>query len=338
MEEKAMTELDRIIELLKRLPPDKQRLACEIIESWGKDAGMDTAAGYALPADNIERWVTRMTMERKSPRTIEMYRYYASKFLESYPKPARLEAQKYLADQLEGGTSPTAAKGMQKSITSLFKFLSEERLWPEDITAGLKGIKVARTEKYVPPLADVERVLAEGGWARKKDADKMRLLIVLLMETGLRISEAATIEKEKIDLEARTAEVLGKGSKVRKVPLSEPIVAYLTQYIEEHLSESPYLFPGEGAEKKHWQIHNAEKTLKRACARAGVVPFTPHALRHLFATTALKNGAKLEVVSRILGHASVGITGDVYRHTDMAEMREEVDRHGPMSDSRRLEK
>ena len=75
------------------------------------------------------------------------------------------------------------------------------------------------------------------------------------------------------------------------------------------------------------------KTLKRACVRAGVKPFTPHALRHLFATTALKNGAKLEVVSRILGHASVGITGDVYRHTDMAEMQEEVDRHGPMSDS-----
>jgi integrase len=45
-------------------------------------------------------------------------------------------------------------------------------------------------------------------------------------------------------------------------------------------SDSPYLFPGEGAELKHWQIHNAEKTLKRACVRAGVKPFTPHALRH----------------------------------------------------------
>ena len=128
---------------------------------------------------------------------------------------------------------------------------------------------------------------------------------------------------------------MGKGSKVRKVPLSAPIVAYLAPYMKEHLSESPYLFPGEGAELKHWQIHNAEKTLKRACERASVKPFTPHALRHLFATTALKNGAKLEVVSRILGHASVGITGDVYRHVDMEEMREEVDRHGPMSGGER---
>lgn len=333
-----MTELDRTIEILKRLPPDRQRLVGEIIKTLGEGVGMDMAAGHSPPADNIERWATRMTMEGKSPRTIEMYRYYAAKFLEAYPRPTRLDAQQYLAGQLAGGTSPTAAKGMQKSVTSLFKFLAEERLWPEDITAGLKGIKVPRTERYVPPLADVEKVLAEGGWARKRDADKMRLLIVLLMETGLRITEAATIEKGKVDLKARTVEVLGKGNKVRKVPLSEPIVAYLTQYMEEHTSGSPYLFPGEGAVTKHWQIHNAEKTLKRACARAGVAPFTPHALRHLFATTALKNGAKLEVVSRILGHASVGITGDVYRHVDLDEMRDEVDRHGPMSDSHRLER
>ena len=329
-----MTELDRTIQLLKRLPPDKQRLVGEIIQSWGKEAGMDMAAGYAPPKDNVESWVTRMRVEGKSARTIETYTYYAKKFLEAYPRPTRLDAQQYLAGRLGAGTSPTAAKGMQKSITSLFKFLAEERLWPEDITAGLKGIKVARTEKYVPPLADVEKVLAEGGWARKKDADKMRLLIVLLMETGLRITEAATVEKEKIDLEARTMEVLGKGNKVRKVPLSEPIVAYLRQYMVEHLSGSAYLFPGEGVSLKHWQIHNAEKTLKRACARAGVAPFTPHALRHLFATTALRNGAKLEVISRILGHAGVGITGDIYRHVNMDEMQKEVDLHGPMAEKK----
>jgi site-specific recombinase XerD len=261
-----------------------------------------------------------------------MYRYYALKFLDAHPRPTRLDVQAYLAGRLGEGVSPSAVKNMQKALISLFVFLAGEGLWPEDIMAGLKSIKVTRTEKYMPPLADVERVLAEGGWARKKDADKMRLLIVLLMETGLRITEATTIEKEKVDLEARVMEVLGKGNKVRKVPLSEPIVAYLTQYMEEHTSGSVYLFPGEGVSLKHWQIHNAEKTLKRACERAGVAPFTPHALRHLFATMALRNGAKLEVVSRILGHASIGITGDIYRHVNMDEMQRDVDLYGPMAE------
>ena len=327
-----MTKLDKTIELLRRLPPDKQGLASQIILSWSGEAGTDMTADYPLPSGSVGKWVTRMSMESKAATTIEMYRYYAARFLTAYPKPTRLDVQQYLAGQLAGGTSATAVKSMQKSITSLFKFLVEESLWPEDITAGLKGIKVPKTEKYVPPLADVEKVLADGDWARKKDADKMRVLIVLLMETGLRISEAATVEKKKIDLKAKTMEVLGKGSKVRKVPLSEPVAACLAEYMKGHPSDSPYLFPGEGAAAKHWQIHNADKTLKKACERAGVKPFTPHSLRHLFATTALRNGAKLEVISRILGHASVGITGDVYRHTDMAEMQEEVNRHGPMSE------
>ncbi len=333
-----MTELDRIINLLKRLPPDKQNLVGEIIKTWGDEAKLDSDIGCAPPADNIDKWATRMKLEGKSARTIDMYRYYAGKFLEAYPKPTRLDAQQYLADQLSAGTSATATKSMQKSITSLFKFLAEEKLWPEDITIGLKAIKVPQTEKYVPPLADVEKVLAEGGWMRKKDAEKMRLLIVLLMETGLRITEAVTIEKEKLDLEGRTVEVVGKGDKIRKVPLSEPIVNYLTPYMKVHTSDSPYLFPGEGAELKHWQIHNAEKTLKRACVRAGVKPFTPHSLRHLFATTALRNGARLDVISKVLGHASTAITGDVYAHTNLAEMKETVDKHSPMSDSHRLEK
>ncbi len=333
-----MTELDRIIELLKRLPPDKQRIVGELVETWRKEAGASVTTDYALPAGNIDKWVTKMKLEGKSENTINMYLYYASKFLDACPRPTRMDAREYLVAQLENGTSATAVKGMQKSVTSLFRFLYKERLWPEDITAELERIKVPKTEKYVPPLDDVVKVMAEGGWARKNDADKMRMAIVLLMETGLRVSEAASIENEKIDLEARTVSVIGKGNKPRTVPLSESVAANLARYMKGHVSESPYLFPGEGAKIKHWQIHNAEKTLKRACGRAGVKPFTPHSLRHLFATIALKNGAKLEVVSRILGHASVGITGDVYRHTDMAEMREEVDRHGPMSDSRRLEK
>jgi site-specific recombinase XerD len=327
-----MKSIDRTIETLRRLSPDNQRIVGELIESLGKAAGVDMAAEYKEPADNIGKWETRMTMEGKTKRTIDFYLYYAKKFLEEHPRPTRLDVQAYLAGKLEEGVTPTAVKNMQKSMVSLFKFLQEEGLWPENVTERLGSIKVPKTERYVPPLADVERVLAEGGWARKRDADKMRLLIVLLMESGLRITEAVTVEKEKLNLDARTLEVLGKGNKVRKVPLSEPIVASLRRYIEEHVSDSPYLFPGEGAELKHWQIHNCEKTLKRACARAGVRAFTPHALRHLFATTALRNGAKLEVISRILGHASVGITGDVYRHVDMAEMQQEVDRHGPMSE------
>lgn len=80
-----------------------------------------------------------------------------------------------------------------------------------------------------------------------------------------------------------------------------------------------------------------EKTLRRACKRAGVTPFTPHQLRHLYATHMLRGGAKLEVVARILGHASVGVTADIYRHVATAELHEEHARFAPLNQRDLLE-
>lgn len=57
----------------------------------------------------------------------------------------------------------------------------------------------------------------------------------------------------------------------------------------------------------------------------------PHQLRHFSAMTMLKDGAKLEVVSRLLGHSSVAITGDVYRHVDAEEMDEQHRKHGALN-------
>jgi len=54
-------------------------------------------------------------------------------------------------------------------------------------------------------------------------------------------------------------------------------------------------------------------------------------LRHLYATKKLRKGAKLEVVGRILGHASIGITADIYRHVRTVEMHDEHMRFAPMT-------
>jgi len=99
--------------------------------------------------------------------------------------------------------------------------------------------------------------------------------------------------------------------------------------------DSRYLFPS-NSRTGRIEIHNPEKTLRRACLRAGVAPFTPHQLRHLYATHMLRGGAKLEVVARILGHASVGVTADIYRHVAMAEVHEEHLRFAPFNGGKAL--
>jgi len=83
-------------------------------------------------------------------------------------------------------------------------------------------------------------------------------------------------------------------------------------------------------------IYGFSKTLKKACRRAGVRPFTAHQLRHFYATQMLRGGAKLEVVSRILGHAGVGVTADIYRHVNTAELHEEHVRFAPLNGNKAL--
>ena len=107
-------------------------------------------------------------------------------------------------------------------------------------------------------------------------------------------------------------------------------IEVLSKYTKKYPSDSPFVFPGK-TKAGHASIHNTEKTLKHACERAGVKPFTPHQLRHFYATHLLKKGAKLEVVSKILGHASVGITGDVYRFVNTQEMHEAANTYGPLN-------
>ena len=173
------------------------------------------------------------------------------------------------------------------------------------------------------------------GCARRKDADKLRILVMLLATTGLRITEAASLPRDGVNLGALELRVIGKGDRARVVPLLPQTAEALKEYMGRRHSDSPYLFPGKTA-TGYMNIHNLEKTLRRACKRAGVRPFTPHQLRHLYATEMLRGGAKLEVVARILGHASVGVTADIYRHVATAELHEEHLRFAPLNGGRAL--
>ena len=120
----------------------------------------------------------------------------------------------------------------------------------------------------------------------------------------------------------------GKGDRVRVVPLLPQTANALARHMRKRKSDSSYLFPG-NTRTGHMEIHNFEKMLRRTCGRAGVEPFTPHQLRHFYATEMLRGGAKLEVVGRLLGHASVGVTADIYRHVRTEELHDAVRRFAP---------
>jgi integrase len=150
-----------------------------------------------------------------------------------------------------------------------------------------------------------------------------------LLDTGLRMAEACSVRKANIDFQQLEIKVIGKGSKERRVPISPITAGLLKSWIEQD-EQSLWVFPANNA-WGYWDERSFERSMRRVCKRYGIKPITPHALRHFFATHNLRNGARLEVVSRILGHASTSITADIYVHVDSEDMHNTHKKFSPFA-------
>lgn len=176
-----------------------------------------------------------------------------------------------------------------------------------------------RQEKRLPKtlsIADVGKVLgcfnidyATLSPFAKKMYTRDCALLDLLISTGIRIGEAASITLEDIIINERTVLIHGKGRKQRLIYISSSITwNRLTTLIKERRkSNGRYLFINRYG--MPISIHGIEDIYKKYIRKAGInCKSTPHYLRHTFATNLLANGADLRSVQEILGHASVATT------------------------------
>lgn len=324
--------LESTVRTLQALGPRGRELVAIMVRQLAAQEGItvpeSSAMGLKEPAEGIPLWVAKLKQESFSKRTIGLYLPTVENYLKRDPTPTKLSIQQWLASRLES-VSTAEASNDRKALRSFFKFLHEEGLWPADPTAGLKAIKVRYRAKEIPEPEDIQKLL-QYECHRAKDTPKFRTMLILLITTGLRVTEAASILKKNIDFNRREIKVIGKGGKEGVVPLLSVTADALKRYIDEHNNGSPQLFPGDNP-LGYWNVSSIEKNLKRACAKLGIKKVAPHQLRHYFATYALREGAKLEVISKILRHASAATTLDLYRHVLTEEMHETAERFAPLS-------
>lgn len=148
-----------------------------------------------------------------------------------------------------------------------------------------------------------------------------RAVVELLYGSGLRVSELCGLRAADLDLRRGETVVWGKGSKQRKLPLSEPSVEAVRLWIDRGrgavaTSESPSepLFLNRRGRPL------TPRDVRRILDRRSPVPTHPHALRHTFATHLLDGGADLRVVQELLGHADLATT-QIYTHVSKERLR-----------------
>ncbi len=307
----------------------------ELAEREGHTVSQTPSAGLQTPGEGVPLWRAWMYSQGMSPGTIRVYTSYAKTYLKRDPVPTRQTIESQIAAFI-GRVSEEKISGTTKALKSLFRFLHQEGYWPNDPTLKVKNLKVHKRTREPATPAQVAAVL-QYQTRRKSDGARFRIKFLLLAETGMRREECASIRwvdvkpsVEQGHVIGGQVRVVGKGSKERFIPLSPEITTLLLAYMEQNPTDSPWLFPSRLSNTGYQTAQAFYESLQRACKKLGIEPFAPHQLRHFYATEALNDGAKLHVVSRILGHASTAITADIYAHVGDREKTKEHMEHSPL--------
>lgn len=141
-----------------------------------------------------------------------------------------------------------------------------------------------------------------------------RALVETLIATGMRISEALSLDRHAIDKVAKTATVVGKGGKQRKVFFNDRALHWIDEYIALRNDADPALFLS--LRGKRMTPDMVGSTFRRIRRRAGLSKkVSPHVLRHTAATTLLRNGCPIGFIKEILGHSDLMTTCRYYLGT-----------------------
>lgn len=254
------------------------------------------------------------------------------------------DARAFLVGLSQSDAAPTTVRRKLSALRSFYAFLVREGEIADSPLALLHGPRRSRelpdvlsvgevstlldTARENARRAEAERTPADASIERAYLAWRDWALLEFLYGTGARIAEAASLSQGALDLRAGTARLLGKGRKQRLAPLGRTAVDALRGLRERSValfgraaaaSAAP-VFLNRRAGRATTRL--AERVFDSAMVAAGLPTgrFSPHALRHSFATHLLDAGADLRAVQELLGHASLSTT-QIYTHVSIERIR-----------------
>ncbi len=240
---------------------------------------------------------------------------------------SRLHVRQYLTHLHNAKYSPRSMNRKLISLRSFFRYLQQQGEIESNPTANISTRKVAKT---LPDVLSEEAVL-EAIASLPDDSTEsfqQKLIVELFYATGMRLSEVAGLTVSDIDFHSMHLRVLGKGKKVRLIPISADLAHKLKRWIHER---KIWLTQTEGGDADHVFIRRNGRALgardisrivNRVLSRVAEKGKThPHVLRHSFATHLLNAGADLVAVKELLGHASLSTT-QIYTHVSPERLQE----------------
>jgi len=198
---------------------------------------------------------------------------------------------------------PSSVNNALDAIASFFSFAKKARLVQTDPTEGVKRLP---EQKPAPKWLSRRELGALIRAVQKYGNKKEQALVMLLLHTGLRVSEAVSLKTTDVVIRDRSGHVVvrqGKGGKYREVPLNATVRRVLAEYLADLKGE--WVFPGKNG--GHLTVRAAQKALEKYGRLAGV-EVTPHRLRHTFCKMLVDAGEALDRVALLAGHENLNTT------------------------------
>lgn len=277
--------------------------------------------GYLL----MERGLSRNSISAYRCDLADFIAYLKKYGKTDFPEVTRDDIIDFLGEHKENGMEPASLARRLVAIKVFFRYLTQEKFVPENITSVMDSPKLWRilpefmSSREVEALMNVYAVNAKDFLAIRN-----RAILEVLYACGLRVSEVASLKVSSVNAENGVIRVLGKGAKERIVPVGHLAVQALRRYLTKsrpnllRSPDEPTLFLSQRGRKldreRIWAI------IKEAALQAGIMKnIHPHTLRHSFASHLLENGADLRVIQEMLGHADIATT-QIYTHVDQRQL------------------
>ena len=287
----------------------------------------------------IEDFKKYLLIDKKySNQTIESYENDLEKYA-SYLKEngfdldsmKRKEIMDYIAYLKQNKLSNNSINHNISVLKSFYKFLVIDEYFVTDPTMYLESPKLRKALPQVLTYEEVQKLL---------DVDlidhysyRNKAMLELMYATGLRVSELVNLKVNDIDLEMDLVRTMGKGSKERIIPLGEYAAIYVKEYLYHHRNallkkqNTDYLFLNNRGTR--YSRQSFYKLVKELAIKKGIqTEFSPHTLRHSFATHLLDRGADIVSIKEMLGHSSLSTT-QIYTHISNQRQKEEYKKFHP---------
>lgn len=283
------------------------------------------------------------TEKRYSPHTVVSYQNDLSQFTTFiFPEKEKFSVteinyqhiRRWVAHLLEHKIKPRSVTRKLSTLKSFFKYLQIQQVISVNPMAKITAPKTPKRLPVFITEDQLENLFTEIEFEEGFNGLRDKLILDLLYQTGIRRSELTHLTEINTDLFNSTIKVLGKRNKERIIPISLALKRNLEGYLqvkkELNLSNSMLLVSEKGNILSEQAVY---LTVKKYLSQITTIQKkSPHILRHSFATHLLNNGADINAVKDLLGHASLSAT-QVYTHNTIDKLKKSYQQAHPRGDS-----